>query len=327
MTSGGQAGRRALGVALALTGGVATLMNGNGPATSAPLAEAKGAYVSFENAPFPYRGIIPRKDIPFIDTVENGRHGHTSPRAGKVYWEDETYSDRRSLIYVPKGFDIDHPAVIVVFFHGNQATLSRDVVDRQRVPHQVAKSGLNAVLLAPQFAVDALDSSSGNFWTPGIFARYLDEAAGRIASVYGDESKASAFAKLPVVIVAYSGGYNPAAFAVGVGGAADRILGLVLLDAVYAEEDQFAGWIAANKESAFLFSAFTESAAANNAVLRQLLTERGTRFSRRLPSKLTPGTVAFFATDPDLVHDDFVTHAWVDDPVAWTLSRVPGYRR
>ena len=70
-----------------------------------------------------------------------------------------------------------------------------------------------------------------------------------------------------------------------------------------------------------------KSAAANNAVLRQLLTERGTRFSRRLPSKLTPGTVAFFATDPDLVHDDFVTHAWVDDPVAWTLSRVPGYRR
>ena len=61
--------------------------------------------------------------------------------------------------------------------------------------------------------------------------------------------------------------------------------------------------------------------------MRQLLTERGTRFSRRLPSKLTPGTVAFFATDPDLVHDDFVTHAWVDDPVAWTLSRVPGYRR
>ncbi|MCB1488375.1 MAG: alpha/beta hydrolase, partial [Bauldia sp.] len=301
MTGWGHAARGVRRATLAAIGGLAMMMNANGAAGAAPLAEAKGAYVAFENAPFPYRGIIPHKDIPFIDTVENGRAGHTSPRAGKVYWEDETFSDQRSLIYMPAGFDIDRPAVIVVFFHGNQATLARDVVKRQRVPQQVAKSGLNAVLVVPQFAVDALDSSSGNFWTPGVFAKFLDEATGKIAAVYGDKSKAPVFAKLPVVIVAYSGGYNPAAFAVGVGGAENRIRGLVLLDAVYAEEDQFADWISANKDSAFLFSAFTKSAAANNAVLQQLLTERGTGFSRRLPSQFKPGTVVFFATDPDLV--------------------------
>ena len=29
----------------------------------------------------------------------------------------------------------------------------------------------------------------------------------------------------------------------------------------------------------------------------------------------------------ELVHDDLVTHAWVDDPVRWLLARVSGYRR
>ena len=43
--------------------------------------------------------------------------------------------------------------MIVVFFHGNGATLERDVRDRQLVPQQISDSGVNAVLLAPQLAV------------------------------------------------------------------------------------------------------------------------------------------------------------------------------
>src|SRR5439155_24927982 len=111
----------------------------------APLAEAKMEYVDFRNSPFPYRGIIPEKEIPFLDAVDGTRRGHTSPRAGKVYWEDETYSDHHALIYFPPGFDLAKPAVIVIYFHGNNATLARDIVDRQQVPRQLAESGLNAV--------------------------------------------------------------------------------------------------------------------------------------------------------------------------------------
>ena len=227
-------------------------------AESAPLAEARAAYVPFETSPFPYRGIIPLKDVPFLDAVDGKRRGHTSPRAGKVYWENPTYADRRSLIYFPAGFDIRRPAVIVVFFHGNQATLARDVVDRQQLPRQVAESGLNAVLLAPQFAVDAIDSSSGNFWTPGAFARYLDEASAKMASVLGDETARAAFARMPVLLVAYSGGYNAAAYAADVGGAEDRIRGLVLLDAVYAEEGRFADWISRNRKARVLLQRLYE---------------------------------------------------------------------
>jgi hypothetical protein len=328
--SGGRRGRvRLMSATLAA---MTMLAAGDGQAAEhvrrpAPLAAAKMAYVDFRYSPFPYRGIIPEKDIRFLDAVDGSRRGHTSPRAGMVYWEDQTYSDRHSLIYFPAGFDLNKPAVILVFFHGNNATLSRDVVDRQQVPRQLAESGLNAVLIAPQFALDALDSSAGTFWTAGVFARYLDEAAGKMARVYGRDDARAVFARLPVVVLAYSGGYNPAAYAVEIGGANKRLRGVLLLDALYAEEDKFAHWLARNYKSIFFFSAYTKSAAPSNATLQEILSYRRVRFTTDRPAKLQPGNICFLAADPELVHDDFVTRAWVDDPVRWLLARVNGYRR
>src|SRR5262249_6326601 len=158
-----------------------------------PLAAAKMAFVEIHNSPFPYRGIIPDKDIPFLDAADGTRRGHTSPRAGIVYWEDQTYSDRHTLIYFPPSFDINKPAVTVLSVHATSVTLARDVVERQQVPRQLAESGLNAVLIAPQFAYDALDSSAGNFWRPGYFAGFLDEAAGKMAEVYGRKDARAVF--------------------------------------------------------------------------------------------------------------------------------------
>jgi hypothetical protein len=292
-----------------------------------PLPAARISYVSFLNSPFPYRGIIPDKGIPFLDASTLAQRGHTAPRAGGVvYWEKPTYSDRRSLIYFPKGFDIRKPALIVVFFHGNEVILQRDVVGRQQVPAQVSASGLNAVLLAPQMALDALDSSAGNFWTAGGFGRYLDEAAANIASVYGDPAARTTFAKLPVVFVAYSGGYDPAAYALRYGGVAKRIKGVILLDSPYDDEEKFADFIAQNR-TAFLFSGYGGAAAENNARLKAMLSARRVPFAVGAPDRLAPGVVAFVAADPELTHTNFVTDAWVPDPVAWSLARIPGYAR
>ena len=46
-------------------------------------------------------------------------------------------------------------------------------VGRQHVTQQLAASGINAVLAAPQFAFDILDSSPGNFWRDGYFPRRM----------------------------------------------------------------------------------------------------------------------------------------------------------
>ena len=129
---------------------------------------------------------MPEKNQPFLDVVDGERRGHRTAR--------------RHLLGRP---DLQRPARPAAhserlrsaptrahdrLLHGNEATLSRDVRERQQVPRQVTQSGLNAVLVAPQFAVNALDSSPGRFWEPGVFAQFIiTEAGERLTVVYGDE--------------------------------------------------------------------------------------------------------------------------------------------
>ncbi len=180
--------------------------------------EAKTSLVDFETAPFPYHGNMPGSDHPFLNAGEEGHRGHVNFR-GHVLWEAETYSDDRVLLHIPPGFDPKRPAVMVVFFHGHGADLARDVRDRQRLPDQITAAGANAVLVAPQFAFDAADSSAGKFWEPDGFKRFLDEAAQKLAKMYGDPRGATAFADMPIVIVAYSGGFGPTLAVLDRGGA------------------------------------------------------------------------------------------------------------
>src|SRR6516165_1479399 len=154
--------------------------------------------VSMKYSAFPYFGDNPQSDSAFLNVSSGGRRGHRS-YSGRVYWENETYNDSRVLVHVPENFDLRKPGVIVVFFHGNGATLERDVRDRQLVPQQITDSGVNAVLLAPQMAVDAADSSAGKFWQPGGFKRFMDESAANLARLYGDPNSAKAFANMPIV--------------------------------------------------------------------------------------------------------------------------------
>ncbi|AEH86810.1 hypothetical protein [Mesorhizobium opportunistum] len=308
-------GRRAVVAALLATAAFPMASQG------ARLHKAISTIVPFKASPFPYRGKLPDGSGPFLDVTANGRHGHTSPRGG-IYWEDETYSDRSTLLAIPRRFDPARPAVIVVFFHGNGATLQRDVVGRQRVVAQVEASGLNAVLVAPQFASNALDSSAGNFWTPGYFAGFMAEAAQELAKLTG--AKATTFEAMPVVLVAYSGGYNPAAFVLGNGDIGGRLLGVILLDAVFDEADIFANWITHHRKS-FFVSAYGRSSAAGNAEIRQLLASQGINASSDPPRRLEAGAIAFLASDA--AHDTFVTRAFVNNPLQWLLARLHGFPR
>ena len=289
-----------------------------------PLKAPKSALVEFDVSPFPYEGVVPRTSRPFFDvTDEDGRRGHSSARAG-VLWEDATYSDRRALLFMPKGFDVRRPGVIVVFLHGNRATLERDVGGRQRVAGQIADANINAVLVAPQLAVNANDSSAGRFWESYGFARFIGEAGAHLARLHGDKRTRKTFATLPVVIVAYSGGYVPAAWALHKGGSDSRVIGVLLLDALYGEVDKYADFIARHP-NAFFVSAYTSSSARGNEALQQHLSERDFPFDTSLPPRLQ-GSVAFLRTS-GADHEDFVTRAWVDDPIRVVLERMGGYAR
>jgi len=273
----------------------------------------------FETAPFPYHGMMPVSGRPFFNVGTEGHWGHVNFR-GQVLWESETFSDDRVLLHIPPGFDPKRPAVMVVFFHGHGANLAQDVSDRQQVPEQITAAGVNAVLVAPQFAVNAADSSAGKFWEPNGFKRFLDEAAVKLARMYGDQRAAFTFARMPIVIVAYSGGFAPTLSVLERGGVGSRVRGLVLLDALYGGTGKFADWIADNRSS-FFVSSYTPHTAHRNIDLEHLLRKRSVPYSSQLRNSHLQGMVTFLPAG-DVSHRDFVTRAWADNPIKDILLRM-----
>ena len=276
--------------------------------------------VGMKSSAFPYSGNNPASDAPFLNVSQGDRRGHRS-FSGRVYWQDQTYNDNRVLVHVPEHFDARKPGVIVVFFHGNGATLERDVRDRQLVPQQISESGVNAVLLAPQMAVDAADSSAGKFWQPGGFKRFMDEAAVNLGRVTGDPAAAKAFANMPIVIVGYSGGFLPTAWSLEVGGIGNRVRGVVLLDAVYGQLDKFANWIERNR-TGFFISSYTHYTARHDRELMTMLRDKGIGVSEDIERPLKPGNVVFVETPEGITHRDYVTQAWTRDPIKDVLTRM-----
>ena len=285
-----------------------------------PAREDQTMLVSLKSSAFPYLGNNPHTDQPFLNVSSGERRGHRS-YSGRVYWQDETFNDSRVLMHVPENFDIRKPGVIVVFFHGNGATLERDVRNRQLVPQQISDSGMNAVLLAPQLAVDAADSSAGKFWQPGGLKRFVTESADHLAELYGDPRAAKAFANMPVIIVGYSGGFVPTAWSLEVGGLGNRVRGVFLLDAVYGELDKFASWIE-NNRSGFFVSSYTHYTERHDRELMHMIRDKGIAVSESMDGPLKPGSVVFVETPEGVTHRDYVTHAWTQNPVKEVLVKM-----
>ena len=128
---------------------------------------------------------------------------------------------------------------------------------------------------------------------------------------------------MPVVVVAYSGGYLPAVYSVSVGGEGGRVRGLVLLDALYGERDKFVEWVEGAGRSAFFVSAYSTSSREGNQAVRAELEQAGVQTESGLPAALTPG-VAAFVDEGEVDHNDFVTSAGGGAPLRDILSRIGG---
>lgn len=292
-------------------------------ATRRPDATLGPSIVEIGASAFPYEGVVPESDgKPFLQTDAAGNRFHDAPRGGKLS-AGKTYSDPRSLLFIPSGFNLDAPAALVLFLHGNLATLARDVVRRQRVPEQVEASKLNVVLVAPQLAVDALDSSAGHFWQRGFLDVYLSKAAERLAALSNGRFGADEIDRLPVIVVAYSGGYLSTAFSLdyALAQSHSRIVGVVLLDALFGEEPKFAAWLTRRHADTFFVSAYSRSSADLNAKLEREAEAQGIALRRTLPAHIGPGDVIF---QPALgaVHNDFVTQAYTRNPLQDVLARI-----
>jgi hypothetical protein len=272
---------------------------------------------SFKYAPFP---LNEKQASTFFDVNEAGRLGHTSKRGG-LLWEDTTYNDNRVLIANAPQTNSSYYPTIVVYLHGNQAMLERDVLERQQVAAQIAAANINGFLLAPQFAVDALDSSPGNFAQKKYFAAFMKEASVQAGDWQNNKQLRHQLKYAPIILVAYSGGYLAAANILEHGGMNRRIKGVILLDALYGEEDIFAKWLKAHHRNSFFFSAYTEPAEKSNKQLQHLLSENGIHFETTMPQSLGKKTIHFVQLDETIQHKDLLTQAWNNEPLADLLRK------
>ena len=306
----------------------------------------------FDTSPFPLRHGRSAAGRPFFDQRDGTRRGRTT-RHGTVLWEDQTYSDSSVLLCVPANFDATRPATLVVYLHGNRARLERDVIKRQQLPRQVRDADINALLIAPQFALDAPDSSAGRFALRGVFQCFLAEAARKLEHLCcardfsvrinsqlqsnahqladlcrerdGPSPRLGLLQEASVIVIAYSGGYCPAAAALSVGGARARVRGVVLLDALYDHEALFAAWLHGRRRHAFLVSAYTHGTRSRNVQLRAQLRDRQLVYTLGLTTRLAVGTACLVPLDGSIDHADVVTRAWCEDPVTDILRRAgPG---
>ena len=285
----------------------------------------KTQVMEFESAPFPYDGKNPMTGQPFFNVFFEGRFGRRGAR-GQVYWENDTYTDPHVLLHIPKGFDIRKPAVMVVFFHGHGARIDRDVRDRQQVAAQITRSDANAVVVAPQFAVDAANSSPGAFWEPGFFDEFLSEASEQFALMLGQPKAVRTFFRMPIVFISYSGGFVPTAWALRLGHLDGRLRGIVLMDSLYGELEHFEKWILANRRG-FFISGYLGSTRARNLELRRDLSDKGIKIAESLDGEIKPGSVVFLPGHAEDLHRDYVTQAWTIDPIADILNRLPQFHQ
>jgi hypothetical protein len=151
------------------------------------------------------------------------------------------------LVFVPRHYRPapDGRVGFVVHFHGHNTTAERAIAAHQ-LREQLDDSKQNAILVVPQLAVMAADSSAGRFETPGVFSKLLgdvlaqlDKKESRIELGASATPPAASIGR--VVVSAHSGGYHSAATVLKVGG--QPIQEVYLFDALYAEADVFRDWV------------------------------------------------------------------------------------
>ena len=166
------------------------------------------------------------------------------------------YGDDTVVVFVPAHYRFragasgggEDGVSALVHFHGHNSTAERAIA-AHALREQLVDSRQNAILVVPQLAVLAADSSCGRLESPGGLARLLGEAlstTSREGRATLDDSAFPEHARLGrLCLSAHSGGYHAAARCLRDGGVDVRET--YLFDALYAESDTFRDWVIARR--------------------------------------------------------------------------------
>ncbi len=183
------------------------------------------------------------------------------------------YDDPTVLVYVPAHYRLpeDGAVDVAVYFHGHRYTAERATLG-QVLREQLDDSLANAVLVVPQLAVMAPDSSAGRLEEPRGLARLLREVVRELRRVdpalLGAASLAGARGLGTVCVAAHSGGYNAAAQCLAHGGV--EVRECWLFDALYGQCEVFRDWLGAGRRKLVSFYAGGEVTRNNLALCDEL---------------------------------------------------------
>jgi hypothetical protein len=273
------------------------------------------------NAPFPYDGRNGDSGVAFFDGKDDatGQRAH-SVTEGLAYPERPHYRDDRVLIHVPPDFDPSKRFHYMVFFHGHDSEIVRTVIDDLQVVRQVNDSHRNVVLVAPQLAREARDSSPGKLWRPAALARLMDEVANVLTDRFGKRLRGG-FTRAPIVLAGFSGGFRATAYSLDRGGVGPRIAGVLLLDALYGDIEMFAGWLGRSRRHPPFLALHGESSRPLSLSLADRMAALGHKVVDQMPPTLSAGTCAVVAVDSE--HWRVPVDGPPRDPVAEFLRRLP----
>ncbi len=167
-----------------------------------------------------------------------------APFAGSGHGDDTV------IVFVPDKyrFRAEEGISALVHFHGHNSSAERALA-AHALREQLVDSRQNAILVVPQLALFAADSSCGRLATPGAFGRLLGGALSTAARVGKNTLAESRFPERPrlgrVCLSAHSGGYHAAACSLHNGGV--DVSETYLFDALYAESDIFRDWVLARR--------------------------------------------------------------------------------
>jgi hypothetical protein len=161
------------------------------------------------------------------------------------------HGDDTVIVFVPDRyrFRAEEGVSALVHFHGHNSSAERAIA-AHALREQLVDSRQNAVLVVPQLALFAADSSCGRLASAGALARLLGGALSTAARVGRGTLGDSRFPERPllgrVCLSAHSGGYHAAACSLRQGGV--DVSETYLFDALYAESDVFRDWVLTRRD-------------------------------------------------------------------------------
>jgi hypothetical protein len=174
------------------------------------------------------------------------------------------------LVHAPEGFDPKPPLHLVVFLHGYNGcveVLAASGRARCRpgeaehdgfgVVRHHDSAGTNTLLVIPQLAFMRREGDPGCFERPGCFRRFLHELLSEaLVDELGGVRTLRDVGSL--TLVAHSAGYRAALAILQHGEVGPRVRGVVLLDALYGEAEDYAAWLAAASPEVRLISFYLD---------------------------------------------------------------------